>query len=123
MKISLTNKYVEVADMDDEKESAAKKRHRSPNYPAVGLRDAVERVHVLYKKDGRAGSLLEAAVKHFGFSSPHGQAMTIVSAMKKFGLIEDRNSRLIPSPLAIHIIEYTHERERQQQTLQEAVLK
>jgi hypothetical protein len=109
--------------MAEEKTDSGKKRHRSPNYPAVGLRAAVERVRALYEKDGRPGAPLETAVQHFGYSSAHGQAMTTVSALKKFGLIEDRNNRIVPTELAVQILEYPPSKQRHADALQEAVLK
>jgi len=109
--------------MADEKENGGKKRQRSPNYPAVSLRDAVERVRALYTQDGRPGAPLETAVRHFGFTSAHGQAMTIVSALKKFGLIEDKNGRIVPTPLAINVIEFKPDHQRHKEALREAALK
>ena len=109
--------------MAEEKESPKRKRQRSPNYPAIGLRNAVERLHVLYREDGRPGAPLETAVKHFGFGSAHGQALTIVSALKKFGLIEDRNGRIVPTTLAINIEEFGPEHPRHQEAVREAALK
>ena len=40
-----------------------KTRHRSPNYPAVNLENAVKRVRELYKADGKAGAPRESAVR------------------------------------------------------------
>jgi hypothetical protein len=109
--------------MAEEKENGGKKRQRSPNYPAIGLRKAVERVRDLYKEDGRPGAPLEAAVKHLGYGSAHGQAMTIVSALKKFGLVEDRNGRIIPTKLAVDIAEFKPDHPRHTEALREAVQK
>jgi hypothetical protein len=105
------------------KADGGKKRHRSPNYPAIGLRSAVEKVTALYRQDGKPGAPLEAALKHFGYSSGHGQAMGVVSAIKKFGLIEDRNGRIVPTPLAVNIIEFDDTHARHREALREAALK
>ncbi|MFL5243032.1 MAG: hypothetical protein ACJ8FY_13070 [Gemmataceae bacterium] len=110
--------------MSDEKESAGKKRERSPNYPAIGLRDAVEhRVRKLYKADGRPGSPIDTAIKHFGYASPHGQALAVVSALKKFGLVEDRHGRIVPTSLAINILEYGPENSEHIEAKKQAALK
>jgi hypothetical protein len=98
-------------------------KHRSPNYPAVSLPAAINGVQALYDEEGPAGAPLTEAVKHFGFSSPHGSAMVVVSALKKYGLIEDKGSRLAPTLLAKSIIEFPENDERRIQAVRTAALK
>jgi hypothetical protein len=78
-------------------------RLRSPNYPAVGLPAAAEFVRLLVEKDGKAGAPAETAIRHMGFSGLHGQSRTILSALKKFGLIEYKDGRVTPTEEAIII--------------------
>ena len=65
-----------------------KPRHRSPNYPYIGLREAVERVGKFYGKDGKAGAPPDLAAVHIGFSSAHGQAMisTAIALTKPYAI-------------------------------------
>src|SRR5690349_1390279 len=91
-------------NLKDEKKKDKKKRHRSPNYPAVGLRDAVERVRSLYKADGKAGAPPDVAATHIGFASAHGEAMSVIAALKKFGLVDTDKGRIAPSQRALEII-------------------
>jgi hypothetical protein len=37
-----------------------------------------------YDADKRAGAPIDAALKHMGFSTKHGQALAVLSALKKF---------------------------------------
>jgi hypothetical protein len=87
-------------------------RHRSPNYPAVGLREAVDRVRSLVAKDGKAGAKLEFAAKHIGFSGAHGTARAVLSALRKFGLTADQNGRIVPTQLAMDILHFPPNHER-----------
>ena len=103
-------------------EREQKKRQRSPNYPAVGLREAVERVGKLYELDGKAGAPPEIAAKHIGFGTAHGQAMAVLSALKKFGLVAEDNGRIVPSQRAIEIIVLEPGDPRRTQALTQAVL-
>ncbi len=80
-----------------------KKRQRSPNYPAVGLKEAIERTKRFIAEDGRAGAPAAIAAKHIGFATAHGQAYSVLSAMKKFGLVEEKDGRIVPTPRAIEI--------------------
>jgi hypothetical protein len=100
----------------------AKKRHRSPNYPAVSLREAVERTGNLWKRDGKAGAPPKIAAVHIGFQSAHGQAMSVLAALKKFGLLEEVKDRLVPSQRAIEILNLPEQDPRRVQALKDAAL-
>jgi hypothetical protein len=104
------------------KDDAKKERHRSPNYPAVGLRDAVERVRKLYSEDGRAGAPPKIAAVHIGFKAPHGQAMSVLAALKRFGLVTETNGRVAPSQAAIEILNLPESDARRQTALRDAAM-
>jgi hypothetical protein len=99
-----------------------KPRHRSPNYPAVGLREAVERVKKLYERDGKAGAPSNLAAVHIGFESAHGQAMTYLAALKKFGLVDMSNNRVVPTQRAIEILNLPENDPRRIKALKDAAL-
>jgi hypothetical protein len=99
-----------------------KERQRSPNYPAVGLREAVERVRKLFAADGRAGAPAEIAAKHIGYSSAHGQAMSVIAALKRFGLVAEVSGRLAPTQAAIEILNLPETDSRRRTALREAAL-
>jgi hypothetical protein len=85
-------------------ETEKKKRQRSPNYPTVGLKEAIERTKKFYDTDGKAGASPEMAAKHIGYSTAHGEAYSVLSALKKFGLVEDKTGRMVPTARAIEIL-------------------
>jgi hypothetical protein len=99
-----------------------KERQRSPNYPAVGLREAVERVRKLYETDGKAGAPPEIAAKHIGYSSAHGHAMSVLAALKKFGLVGEVGGRLAPTQAALEIINLPDSDARRRKALKESAL-
>jgi hypothetical protein len=98
------------------------KRPRSPNYPAVGLREAVDRLKKLYEKDGKAGAPAEIAAVHIGFGKPHGQAMSVLAALKRFGLVSENGGRFAPSQRGLEIINLSPDDPRRQKALCDAVL-
>ncbi len=110
-----------MADIEIPKD-AKKERQRSPNYPAVGLREAVERVRKLVETNGRAGAPPELAAKHIGYNSAHGQAMSVVAALKRFGLVAEVSGRLAPTQAAIEILNLPDADIRKQKALQGAAL-
>ncbi|GEM_PF-2568199 len=91
-----------------EQVEAAKKdqkpRHRSPNYPGIGLRAAVGKIEALYKADGLAPSPKLAALKHMGYERLHSEAGRTLSALKSFGLIEETAERIKLSQRGIEIV-------------------
>jgi len=66
---------------------------RSPNYPRINLETAIKRAQELYEKEKFNYTSIETAVDHWGFSSSaNSSASSTVSALIKFGLLEDTGS-------------------------------
>jgi hypothetical protein len=86
------------------------------------LREAVDRVGRLYAADKKAGSPVDAALKHMGFSGPHGKAMVVLSALRKYGLVEDVSGRIVPTQRAIEILVLPETDRRRTQALQDSAL-
>ncbi|NNJ26687.1 hypothetical protein [Alienimonas chondri] len=93
-------------------DSDAAPRQRSPNYPSVGLPDAIARATRLYEGVGTAGASPESAAKLIGYSKNHGTARMTMSALKKFGLLEERGGRVVPAKLTVDLANFppTHPR-------------
>jgi hypothetical protein len=101
---------------------AHRSRQRSPNYPALGLKASIEKARFLYEADRNAGAPIDAALKHMGFSTRHGQAMTVLSALKKFNLVEESSGRIKPTQQAIDILVFPEPDERRIRAIQECAL-
>ena len=95
-------------------------RHRSPNYPGIGLRTAVEKIEALYKADGLAASPRLAALKNMGFERAHGDAMRVLSALKNFGLVTESAGRIKLSQRGIDIIVRQKDDRERMKALREA---
>lgn len=66
---------------------------RSPSYPALDLRAALEKAEQLYRGERQNAVPVETAVKHWGYlKGPNGRSNVVVSALKKYGLIVDSGS-------------------------------
>src|ERR1700687_1489522 len=76
---------------ENEKPESGQKvpRHRSPNYPGISLKTAVEKITTWYKADGLVASPKDAAMKHMG-----GDAGRVISAVKAFGLVNETDGRI-----------------------------
>jgi hypothetical protein len=95
---------------------------RSPNYPAVGLPDAIESIQKLHKSAGKAVLAPEDAARAMGYNALHGPARSRISALRKFGLIDDTAGGIRLSPTALAILFPSSEDERRS-TLLEAALR
>lgn len=63
---------------------------RSPNYPAIGLSEAVSLLEKLWRADGASLVPIASAVEAMGFHGYSGPTRTKVSALRKYGLVDTR---------------------------------
>jgi hypothetical protein len=102
------------ASVEGEVQSGAKKtrrpRGRSPAYPAIDLEKAVLRVGQLYRKDKQYPISVNTVPAIWNYNSLNGPAALSISALKKFGLIEDSGSKsdreITVSDLAVQILNH-----------------
>ncbi len=64
------------------------KKRRSPRYPIIGLKDAIERLRALYEREGKAKVMREVAVKAWGYTAISGPASQLISTLSQYGLID-----------------------------------
>lgn len=86
-----------------------KPKHRSPNYPVVSLRKAVERIQVLYDQYKRHWVPIGVAHVKWTFKAHSGVGNQVVAALRAYGLLDvqgDGDERQIKlSERGYHIIE------------------
>ena len=92
-------------------------RHRSPNYPGISLKTAVEKITIWYKADGIVASSREAAMKHMG-----GDVGRVMSALKGFGLISEADGRVKLAQRGIDIVVRPADDPKRKQAIKEASL-
>ena len=68
-------------------------KHRSPNYPAHGLKEAVEMVRQVYAKEKRSPSPGEIVARALGYSSLSGNARVKIASLKQYGLLEGHEQK------------------------------
>ncbi|HUY91538.1 MAG TPA: hypothetical protein VMV10_22550 [Pirellulales bacterium] len=95
---------------------------RSPRGPSISLAEAVVKTKAIYDADKTAGSPVDAALKHMGYKSRSGPATAALGALKRFGLVESRNGRLVPTARAVSIICLPETDRRRIVALKEAAL-
>jgi len=98
-------------------------KFRSPNYPAVSLKEAVDRTRRLFGEARQSSVSEEAAVKAIGYTGLTGPSRGMLSALKKYGLVEDAPGGGVRiSKLAMGILHATSDGERVENTRKAALL-
>jgi hypothetical protein len=88
-----------TAEKNDENQKQSdeikRTRHRSPNYPVIGLRKAVERAGQIFTKYRKASVPIHLVQSEWGYKPYSSSANQCVAALKAFGLVEvDGNGNL-----------------------------
>src|ERR1700748_2267930 len=76
-------------------EHHTQKRHkgRRPAYPAIALEKAIQRVRQLYTRDKQYAIPVTSLPDIWGYNSLNGPAGLTISALKKFGLVNDEGAK------------------------------
>lgn len=77
---------------------------RSPQYPSIGLKEAIDKAESIWKEDYQNPIPRELASRHMGYTGLNGKSLGVLSALLKFGLLEGRGDDTRVSDLAVKII-------------------
>ncbi len=81
-------------------------RSRSPNYPQIGLKEAIHRVANVYRSDYQAPLTRDLAAERMGYSGLNGKSLAVLAALGRFGLLEGRGERTRVTDLAVRILAF-----------------
>src|SRR5438445_9958319 len=95
------------------------KRHRSPNYPAISLPEAISKVTAVYQSLHTHGAPREVVAKGMGYNSLNGASATAISALHKYGLLERSGDEVKVSERALRIL-HPHSLTEKAQAIREA---
>jgi len=94
--------------MSEVVEGADVPRHRSPPFPFIGLRRALERAREFYERQRQHSAPASVAVTLWGYGVKSSGGIQTIAALKHYGLLEDEGSgadrRVKLSELALKII-------------------
>lgn len=79
-------------------------KERSPNYPSIGIGEAVDLARKLWDREKRTAVPSETAVKAWGYSGLSGASRTLIGALRQYGLLENAQEGVKLSELAIEIL-------------------
>jgi hypothetical protein len=69
---------------------AKKQKLRSPSYTSIGLREAIEKVRVIWEHEKRNEVAVDIVAGHWKVAPKSSATLMAISTLKKFGLITDR---------------------------------
>jgi hypothetical protein len=95
-------------------------RSRSPNYPQIGLKEAIQRVSSVYKRDYQAPLTRDLAADRLGYSGLNGKSLAVLAALGKFGLLEGRGEETRVTDLAVRILAFPAGSAERRAALEEA---
>jgi hypothetical protein len=103
-------------------EAEAKKKVRSPSFPFIGLREALDRARAFYEAEQRNAARPETAAAHWGYSPKSSGGKQTIAALRAFGLLDgDALVKLSGRALRIVLDERGGSEERER-LLQQAAL-
>lgn len=82
-----------------------KKQHRSPAYPSMGLKTALDYATTVYKQEKRTAAPVAVVASHCGTDIKSSKGLRLIAALKQYGLAveegsgEDRQVRLSETAL------------------------
>lgn len=98
-------------------------RIRSPNYPQLSLPEAINRAKLIHAAERHLAAPKEVIAKHLGYNGLNGASLVAISALGKYGLIEEVNGDKVKvSPLALSIL-YPKSPQEKNEAIEEAALK
>jgi hypothetical protein len=96
---------------------------RSPNYPSLGLSDAIGLVKLVWDRERRSVAQPPVVATAWGYTGMNGLVRTKLAALKKYGLLEQAGDGLRVSELASKIIQYPAGSPEYRDAVREAALK
>jgi len=94
----------EAAEKDAGRAAFPKKRTRSPNYPMFSLGEALTKIKMVFENEKRNPTPPEVLYAHFGYKKESGTAGRAVSALKQYGLLDEKSGSYAVSDLAYSIL-------------------
>lgn len=87
----------------DQEKKERKAGKRSPGYPMISLEEAIQKAKILWNKDTNNPMPLKVVYEHLGYKTIGGYGGRVLSALKQFGLIYEKQKDIILTDEAIYL--------------------
>lgn len=107
----------------EQNEAQKKSRLRSPNFPYLSLGPAIDKLAIIYSKDKLAATSADVILSHLGYKQAHGSSRRVLSALRQYGLLEEKSEGLFKvSNVGYEILHTPEDSPRQHILLKDAAL-
>ncbi len=96
---------------------------RSPSYPAISLKEALDKISEVYERDYQNPIPKAVAAAHMGYGGLNGKSLGVLAALGKYGLLEGRGNESHVTDLAVKIIAHPPGTPERAQAIKEAAEK
>lgn len=79
-------------------------KSRSPQFPVVGLKEAIDKARLVWEKDYQVELPREVIAEHMGYSGLNGKSLGLIAAVSRFGLLDGRGDKTHITDLAVQIL-------------------
>jgi len=100
----MSNNQAQVAKPEASEPKKKRELHRSPNYPAMSLDDAIDKVRAIYAQERKAKTSTQVIYKHLGFEKATGSAARAISSLRQYGLLDGNSGSYGISDSAFQIL-------------------
>lgn len=104
------------------KTTPKKSRVRSPGYPMIDLKEAIEKVMILWDKDKTNPIPKDVAAKHMGYGAAGGHVGRVIAALKHFDLISIKDGDIILNEKAVDLALHSPDDEEYQAIVRASAL-
>lgn len=99
-----------------------RKRVRSPSFPFISLRVALDRTRALYEAEKRSAVRPETASAHWGYSNKSSGGKQTLAALRQFGLIEGEGVARVTDRAVRMLLDQREGSTEREQLLKQAAL-
>jgi len=96
---------------------------RSPNYPAIGLPEAIRSIKQIWDREKRTAVPNDVLGRAMGYTSVSGPVRTKIAALRKYGLLDQMGGNFKLSDLAMRILHSTPDSQELKDAINTAALR
>ncbi len=96
---------------------------RSPNYPAIGLPEAIRSIQQIWEAEKRTPVPIDVLGAAMGYKSVSGPVRTKVAAIRKYGLLEQNGSNFKLADLGMQILHSLPDSKERQDAITAAAMR
>jgi hypothetical protein len=96
---------------------------RSPNYPAIGLPEAIRSIQQIWDEEKRTPVPIDVLAAAMGYKSVSGPVRTKVAAIRKYGLLEQSGGNFKLSDLGMQILHSLPDSQERQDAINTAAMR